>query len=269
MDKLSASLQTVRLGSISLGSLLEAIVLLVICLLAIRLLMRLINHALARTKLDASLKNFIRSVARVLLWVVSALIVADALGIPTTSLVALVSVAGLALSLSVQDLLANLFSGITLLATRPFGVGDFIELGETSGTVDQVGLFYTALTTLDNRAVFIPNKDVAGSKILNHTRYPYRRISLLFSASYDSPTQSVREAILEAVGQDDRILSEPAPAVLLKEYGASSIVYEARVWVTPEDYWAVYYGLNEAVREAFARHGVEMTYDHVNVHIMQ
>lgn len=256
------------LGIQSFSALLSAAVSLVVCLIAIKLLMKLVDKALSTsTKIEGTLKGFVRSAVNILLWIIAVIVVANALGINTSSLVALVSVVGLALSLSVQNILTNLFAGLTLLVTKPFTAGDFVEAAGKSGVVNTVGLFYTQLHTVDNVAISIPNGDVTSSSITNYSREPVRRVDRIFSVSYDAPTETVKAALLEAIGRDERILADPAPFVRLMAYQGSSIDYVVRVWCNNADYWNVSFDLNENVRETFAAHGVEFTYDHLNVHI--
>ena len=144
-----------------------------------------------------------------------------------------------------------------------------MELAGKTGTVKTVGLFYTQLNTLDNVAVSIPNSDVTASAINNYSREPLRRVDLAFCASYDEPTEKVRAAILDAAAQDPRIAAEPAPFVRILEYKASSVSYVVRVWCRTADYWDVYFNLNENVRESFRKHDVAMSYEHVNVHLVE
>ena len=205
----------------------------------------------------------------VLLWILAIIIVANALGINTTSLVALVSVAGLALSLSIQNVMSNLFSGITLLIAKPFTTGDFVEVAGKTGTIKAVGLFYTQMDTLDNVAISIPNSDVTASAVNNYSREPLRRVDRTFTTSYESSTEDVKAAILDAVAKDSRILADPAPFVRLLEYKGSTVEYVVRVWCKNADYWSVYFDLNENVRESFAAKGVKFSYEHVNVHIVE
>ena len=251
----------------SVGS---ALLLLLVCLVVIKILSSATGKLLDRSKkLDGTLRGFIQSAVKILLWVIAVILVANALGINTSSLVALVSVVGLALSLSVQNILANLFSGLTLLITKPFAAGDYVEVAGKSGVIKTVGLFYTQLDTLDNVFISIPNSDVTASSINNYNREPMRRVDMVFNASYEDDTEAVRAAILEAIGEDSRIAADPAPFVRLSAYNASSIAYVVRVWCQKADYWDVYFGLNERVRESFKRNGVPMTYEHVNVHIVE
>ena len=250
-------------------SLIGAALTFVICFVAMKLIMKLVNRLLDKsTKLDGTLKGFIRSAANILLWILLTVIVAGALGIPTSSMVALISIAGLALSLSVQNILANLFSGLTLLVTRPFKAGDYVEVAGKAGIVKTVGLFYTQMDTLDNVAISIPNSDITGSTVNNYSSEPLRRVDLTFNASYDCGTEDVKAAILDAVSKDDKILADPAPFVRLLAYNESTVEYVTRVWCKGPDYWDVYFNLNENVRESFAEKGVKMSYSHVNVHML-
>ena len=258
------------LGISSVHALLSAIVTLLICIVAIRLVTNILNRIFnANAKMDSTLRHYITSAVRTLMWVVTVIIVANALGINTTSLVALVSVAGVALSLSVQNVLANLFSGITLLIAKPFTAGEFVEVAGKTGTVKAVGLFYTSLDTLDNVAVSIPNSDVTGSCINNYSREPLRRVDRVFAVSYENSTEEVKAAINAAIAKDERVLSDPAPFVRLLDYKGSTIEYVVRVWVKNADYWGVYFDLNETVRELVAERGIKFSYDHVNVHLVE
>ena len=248
----------------------SAIVVFVICLIAIRVIMKAVEKLFARSKkMDTVLQGFLKTVVRIVLWMLAIVVVAGTLGIPTASLVAVISVAGLALSLSVQNILSNLFSGITLLITKPFGAGDLVDIGASTGTVRTIGLFYTVLDTLDKRVISIPNSDVTGAAVVNYSRNPLRRVDMTFNASYDDSTEAVRAAILEAAQADGRILADPAPFIVVGAYKDSSVEYIVRLWCRNADYWDVYFGMNERVRERFDANGVHMTYNHLNIHMIQ
>ena len=193
---------------------------------------------------------------------------AGSLGIDVTSIIALLSVAGLAVSLALQNTLSNLAGGITLLASKPFTVGDYVEIGSVSGTVSLVGLAYTTLVTVENKEIYIPNSQLSSATIINYTRLGRRRMEITVSASYDAPTEAVKAALSEAVAQFPQILPDPAPEIRLSGYGASGIDYLLRAWTSSGDYWDVYYRLLEAIRPAFARHGVEMPYSQLDVHLI-
>ncbi len=257
-------------GSLALNTLVSGLVTFLVCVIAIRILKAVLTRTLNRmTRLDPPIRNLIIKLVTTLLWVLTIIIVAGAFGINATSLVAVLSVAGLALSLSVQNLLTNFFSGIMLLINKPFKEGDFVEISDKMGTIKNIGFFNTILATPDNVSIVIPNGDLTAAAVKNYSREPNRRVDLTFSASYDARTEAVKEAVREAIGMDSRILPEPAPFVRLLSYDASSIRYAVRVWCKNADYWDVYFDLNEHVRECFEKHGVEMSYEHINVHMME
>ena len=268
MENIFKSLETIKLGSMSLSSLLSAVLLLIVCCIVIRILCRGLEKVLTKSKIDPSVKGFFKSACKVALWVIAIIIVAGSLGIPVTSLVAVLSVAGLALSLSVQGLLSNLFSGITLLMTRPFVVDDFIEVGDCIGTVKEIGLFYTKVCTIDNKIISVPNGDITASKVINYSTEELRRVDTVINASYECATEDVRKAILDAVAMDPKALQSPAPFVAIGNYGESTVEYTVRVWCKSADYWDVFFALNENVRKSFDENGVKMSFSHLNVHMV-
>lgn len=264
------ALGRIRIGSMALSTLISAVLTFITCFIVMQIILKTLERILGRAnKIDGTLKGFIHSAVKIILWILTGIIVAGALGIPTTSLVALISIAGLALSLSVQNILSNLFSGLTLLVSKPFKSGDYVEVGGRNGIIKSVGLFYTQLNTLDNVSINIPNSDVTGTTVINYSREPLRRVDRVFSAAYESSTEDVKAAIYEAISRDEKILRDPAPFVRLSEYKDSCIEYTVRVWCKCADYWDVFFNLNENVRESFAEKGVEMTYNHMNVHILE
>ena len=264
-----ANLNTLT-GNMAFDTIISGVITFLVCIIAIRIVKVVINRALSRaTKLDVPIKNLITKLITTLLWALTIIIVAGAFGINATSLVAVLSVAGLALSLSVQNLLTNFFSGIMLLINKPFKEGDFVELGDKVGTVKNIGFFNTVLNTPDNISISIPNGDLTSAAVKNYSREQNRRVDLTFSASYNEPTEAVKKAIEDAIAMDSRILADPAPFVRILSYDASSIKYVVRVWAKNADYWDVYFNLNEHVRDAFANNGVKMSYEHINVHMMQ
>lgn len=259
-----------KIGNFYLVSIFSAFITFLVCLLVIGLIMKLVSRLLGRVKkLNDTVRGFLCSTIKLILWLIAIVIIAGELGIPVASLVALLGVAGLALSLSVQGVLTNLFSGITLLMTRPFSEGDFVEIAGKTGTVKHTGLIYTKIDTLDNVAISIPNGDVIGSSVTNYSAEPLRRVDLNFSAAYSEPTEKVKAAIMEAIMADERVLADPEPFVALDSYGESTVSYVVRVWVKNADYWPVHFGLNESVRDSFARNNVAMSFPHMNVHIVE
>lgn len=273
MENMEEVIQTVgeTLGTqnITWGAILRVALLMLAGWLIIRLLMRMVDRMLEQSRLVAAAKVYIRSGMRIFLWFLLALILAETLGIKATSIIAMLSVAGLAVSLALQNTLANLAGGLVLLVTKPFVIGDYVEADSVSGTISAINMAYTAFITPDNKEIFIPNSQLSAAKIINYNALGKRRMDLKFTASYDAPTAQVRAALQESIARFPQVLPDPAPAVYVSEYQASSIEYLARLWTSSGDYWDVYYALIEEVRESFARHGVEMTYNHLNVHLVE
>ncbi len=252
----------------SLGLLIKVLFTVVCCIIAVKTIGGVVARVLNRSHLETTLSKFIQSMLRVVLYFVAILIVLGSLGIDVTSLIALLSVAGLAVSLALQNTLSNLAGGIQLLLTKPFSVGNYVEAGANSGTVQAVGLAYTVLVTPDNKVVYVPNSDIASARIVNYNGKDTRRIEIKVTASYDAPIQTVKDTIHALIAGDERIHAQPAPFVAVSQYGASSIEYTLRVWCAAKDYWDIYFRLMDEMKPAFDQAGVEMTYDHLNVHIV-
>lgn len=255
-------------GKLTVENLISALLTLVICLAAVRLVTALAQRGLNRTKLDNRVKDFVLRGIRFLLYTVTALIVAESLGIPASSLVALLSVFALAVSLAVQDVLSNVAGGLVLLFSKPFTMGDYIESVDGEGTVYSMGLTHTVLDTYGGQRVMLPNSRLTAGKIVNYTARGVRRVDHAVSASYDDSAQAVRAACLKAVSRTPYVLDEPAPHVVVTSYGESSIEYHVRFWAPVDTFWDAYNFSLEAIREAFAEDGVTMTYNHLNVHLV-
>ncbi|MDY4954458.1 MAG: mechanosensitive ion channel family protein, partial [Candidatus Onthomonas sp.] len=171
-------------------------------------------------------------------------------------------------ALAAQGSLSNLFGGILLLMSKPFLVGDYVIAGGIEGTVLEIGLLNTQINTADNKRVSVPNSTISGATITNCSTEGKRRVDLEFSASYDAPVDLVKRAVMEAVSELDKVLNEPTPPfVRISEYRDSSIVYAVRVWCLTADYWDVHFDLLEKVKESFDRNGVEMSYNHMILHM--
>ncbi len=234
-----------------------------------RIILALVGRALGKSRLDPALVRIARTAVKFVVGVVCILLICETLGVEVTSLIALFSVIGLALSLAVQGVLANLAGGITILGARPFRVGDFVEMDGVMGTVKEVSLMYTKVDTTDNKLVYIPNKIVSEAKVLNFSQESTRRIEVTFSASYGSPIDKVKEAVLAMLAADPLTLDDPAPVVGVAKYGASAIEYNLWVWCKGADYWSAFYSVNEGLKKALDAAGLEMTYDHLNVHMVE
>lgn len=264
MSEFSASI-----GTLALSNVLFAIITLIVCLLVIRLMMKLVDKMLNRSKLDAQIRKYVHTGVKMVLYVIGALIVVDSLGIPITSLVALLSVASLGITLAIEDVLGNVAGGMVIMSSKPFAIGDFVEANGASGTVAEITLNHTKLTSPDGLSIMLPNQELASSKIINYTAMGYRRVSRVITASYDAPTEAVKKACMDALDATEYLITPEKNAVYLSDYKESSIEYTIFCWTDSSHYWDVYFGLNENLRGAFAKHGVEMTYDHLNVHIVE
>ena len=268
MEELTKLLQT-SLGGYSLSHILSALLTLLVCLVAARLLLKLAKRLLHRVqRLNDRLRQIILTALKVVLYLLTGIITAEALGLNTSSLTALVSVLTLGVTLAAEDILGNVAGGLVILSSHPFNIGDEIEVSGTTGTVREITLNHTKLETADGHFIMQPNKELSSSRIVNYTALGRRRVVRRITASYDAPTDTVKTACLEAVAATPGTLEEPAPAVYLTDYGSSAIEYSVRCWTKAEDYWTAYFALNENLRTAFAAHGVEMTYDHLNVHVV-
>lgn len=258
-----------KIKTMDLEQILSVVILFAACLVVMRVILLVMDRTFRRLDVDKGLRTFIRSAAHIVLWLITATIVLSYLGIPMTSLIAVLSVVGLAVSLAIQGTLSNLAGGIMVLASKPFKADDYIEAGTVSGTVVEVGLVYTKMKTFDNKIIFIPNGQIASEKLVNYTDQESRRVDLTFSASYDDPPEKVRAAIRSVIDAHPKAQFTPEPFVRVSAYQDSSIQYTVRVWCATEDYWDLYYDLLEQVKEAFDQNGIEMTYNHLNVHMVE
>lgn len=253
---------------LSLEKVISTLLLALLCFIGIRLIMRVLTKLTDRSSLDRRVQKTILRVVRTALYTIAVLVLLDSVGFPVASLVALAGVLGLALSLAVQDVLSNIAGGMVLLFSKPFTLGDYISTGDSEGTVEEIGLTHTKLDTFSGQRVMLPNSKLTAGKIVNYTTKGIRRVDHSISASYDDSTESVRAACLKAVADAPGVLSDPAPVVLVDSYGESAIQYTVRFWAKTEDYWNAYSTSLEAVRRRFDEDGITMTYNHLNVHII-
>ena len=261
LSNLKNSLQnvTLRTGLIALAMLLLSVVI-------VRLVIQLVDRILKRTRLDGSLHNFIKVLIRILLYFAAILTVASYVGVDVTSLVALLSVVTLAISLSVQNVLSNLAGGVMVMGTKPFKKGNYVSIDGLTGVVDEIGMVYTKLHTIDNRAVMVPNSKVAAATVENYSAFDKRRLELDVSASYDAEPSRVLEALRAAVDRCQPLEGEEI-RVAIQSFDDSAICYHIHFWIPSSRFIQTKFELNTAVWEEFRSHGVEMTYPHLNVHI--
>ncbi len=253
-------------GIAALNRLLPFLLILVVGIVVIRIVMAIINKLLAKSKLEKAAHSLIKSLIRAVLYILLALMAASSLGIDITGIVALASVVTLAISLALQNSLTNLIGGFTLLYTKPFSSGDFVEIAGQSGTVQEIGMAYTKLITPDNKLAQIPNSSVVSTQIINFSCTGTRRVDVTVSASYDVPVEKVLAALREAASVEG-VLEDPAIFAAVSVYGESTIEYVVRAWCPQEVYWDVYFAMINNVKTVFDREGVRMSYPHLNVHL--
>ena len=270
LDQISKSQISTWLLSLGTGLLTKAFTAVIIAvagLLIIRLVMLMLTKLLSGSKLEKAAHSLIKTLVKTVMFVLLGLITASSIGIDVTGIVALASVLTLAVSLALQNLLANVIGGFTLLYTHPFKSGDYVEIAGQSGTVQEIGMSYTKLSTPDNKVISIPNSAVIAAQVVNYSTAPTRRVEINVTASYDAPVQKVIDTLL-AAADHEKILSEPdKPFAALTAYGDSAISYTLRFWVENADYWAVNFYVNQNIKKLFDENGVEMTYPHLNVHL--
>ncbi|MBR6118694.1 MAG: mechanosensitive ion channel family protein [Oscillospiraceae bacterium] len=263
-EELSNIHQTLQ--DLPLRTLLIAVAMLAGSIAAVQLVILLTDRVLKRTKLDLSVHRFIKAIVRVVLYFAALLMIASYLGIDVTSLVALLSVVSLAVTLSVQNALSNVAGGVMVMGTKPFKQGDYVSVDGLEGTVEEIGVVYTKLHTIDNRAVLIPNSKTASAVIENFSALGKRRLGVTVSAAYSSEPEQVMAALRRAVERCAPLEGEPV-VVEIQDFGESAIAYDVALWIPASDFLGRRWALRRYIWEEFRAAGVEMTYPHLNVHI--
>jgi len=253
-------------GTFAVSKLLPMVALAAVGVLAIQLVLKLVRKFLEKSRLEKAAHTLIVTACQVVLYILLALMVASGLGIDVTGIVALASVLTLAVSLSVQNLLTNVFGGFTLLYTKPFASEDFVEIAGQSGTVKEIGLTYTKLATVDNKLVSIPNSAVVAAEIINYTAIGTRRLDINLEASYGVSAEQVLQIMGEAAKQDT-VLADPAPNAVVMEYKQSSVNYCLMVWCKAEDYWGTKFAINQKLSCLAKEAGICLYDPHLHVHV--
>ncbi len=227
-----------------------------------------LGHLLALRKADLALQGFISSLVNIILKVLLVVSVASMIGIQTTSFVAAIGAAGLAIGLALQGSLANFAGGVLILLFRPFKIGDWIEAQSVSGTVDSIQIFHTVLRTGDNKTVIVPNGNLSNGIITNYNRQPTRKVVFDVGVDYEADLQKVREVLL-ALADDPRVLKAPAPVVVVSTLGESAITMSLRVWVDTPNYWDVLFMFNEFARDRLKTEGVDIPFPQRVIRVVQ
>ena len=247
------------------GKILSALLVLICGIVVVRIVMTILNKFLEASKLEKAAHTLIKSLVRVVLYLLLGLMVADALGIDVTGVIALASVLTLSVSLALQNALANVFGGCTLLYTAPFHSGDFVDIGAESGTVVEIGMTYTKLQTPDNKMISIPNSTVVAGDIVNYSITGTRRVDMTVTAVYTEQSQKVLDALIQAATHD-KVMLDPAPVAVIDSYGDSAICYTLRVWTKTEDYWDVRNAIMLNIKTIFDAQDIKMVYPHIHVY---
>ncbi|MCW8091750.1 mechanosensitive ion channel family protein [Alteromonas sp. ASW11-130] len=243
-----------------------AVIIFVLGRIIVSVVMSMITKLMARSKYDQMLIDFLESIISAVLMLFVIVASLDQLGVNTTSLVAILGAAGLAIGLSLQDSLKNFAAGVMLLVFKPFKAGDFVEVAGTAGSVQKIGIFTSLLTTPDNKEIIIPNGKIYNDNITNYSAKETRRIDMVFGIGYDDDLLKAKRILEDIIEQEDRILEEPEPLIAVSELGDSSVNFNVRPWVNSADFWAVKYAITEAVKLRFDQEGISIPFPQMDVH---
>lgn len=244
-----------------------AILIYLIGRLIAKLIVNVVKKLLVKAKMDDILINFVCSIVSSILILFVIVAALDQLGVDTTSFIALLGAAGLAVGLALQGSLQNFAAGVMLILFRPFKAGDFVEAGGTAGVVENISIFSTTLKTGDNREVIVPNGAIYGGTITNYSAKDTRRIDLVFGIGYDDDIRLAKEIIQQVVDSDERILKDPETLIAVSELADSSVNFVVRPWVASSDYWAVKFDLTEKLKLAFDANGISIPYPQMDLHL--
>ena len=247
--------------------LLFALIVLIVGSWAAKLIKGIVVRILSKRKIDPTIIGFVANFTYILLMVFVVLAALGKLGVQTTSFVAVIGAAGLAIGLALQGSLANFAAGFLMILFRPFKKGDYIEAGGTAGVVDQIQVFTTILKTPDNRLIIVPNAKVMGDNITNYSAMDTRRIDLTFGVSYTDDIQKVKSVLKQITESDERVLKDPAAQILLGELADSSVNFIVRVWVKSGDYWPFKFDTTEKVKLEFDKQGISIPFPQRDVHL--
>ena len=232
----------------------------------ITLVNRMLSGVMERRKVDPAIQSFAKSLVNILMMILLVISVVSALGVNTTSFAALLASGGVAVGMALSGNLQNLAGGIVILLFRPFKVGDYIEAQGTGGTVSEIQIFHTILTTPDNKKIFLPNGALSSGNITNYSKESLRRVDFTVSVEYGADIDKVRKVLKDILDKDERVLQEPTPVIVLGALAESSVNMTVRVWVKSEDYWNVFFQTNETIYNEFNRQGINFPYPQLTIH---
>jgi small conductance mechanosensitive channel len=246
-----------------------ALVILILGIWAAKIITNVIIKQMTKREIDQTVVRFLASLIKTALYAVVILATLGQLGIETTSFIALIGAAGLAVGFALQGSLSNFAAGVMLIVFRPFKVGDFITAGGESGTVHSIAMFVTTLKTPDNKTIFIPNSKLTSDNITNFSTEPTRRVDFVFGIGYSDDIDKAKKAVHEILEADSRILKEPVKQVVISELADSSVNITTRAWVNAADYWGVYFDVTEKVKKIFDERGISIPFPQTDVHLFK
>lgn len=266
--KLSRVLDSLVEQGAALGwTLIKALLVFIVGRFLISMINKLVQRVLLKRNIDPSIKTFVGSLIHIILMILLIVSVVGALGVQTASFAALLASAGVAIGMALSGNLSNFAGGLIILIFKPYKVGDFIEAQNLSGTVREIQIFHTVLTTTDNKVIYIPNGSLSSSAVINYSYQQVRRIDWTFGVEYGTDYAKVKGVLEDILSKDERILKEPAaPFVAMSQLADSSVNYVARVWVKSEDYWNVYFDMTRIVYERFNAEGIGFPFPQLTVH---
>ena len=265
LEHLLQTLKTV--GATSIFKILLAVVILIIGSKLIKIIIKLLNKSHSYAKLDESVRSFLNSFIRVVLYAVLYITAATALGVPETSLVTALASCGLAVGLALQGSLSNFAGGLMILIFKPFVIGDYIVSGTFEGTVKEINVLYTVIVTLDNRTVTIPNGSISNAPVVDVTGQATRRLDISVGVSYNADIDKALSVLSALAANNKEILQTPAPQAVVDNLGESSIDLILRFWVNTENYWPVRYQMLKDVKQALDKNGIEIPFPQLDVHV--
>lgn len=246
---------------------LAALAILIIGKIIVKSIRKIMIKVMNKRKVDPTVSTFVASLVYSALWIFVILAALSQLGIQTTSFMAVIGAAGLAIGLSLQGSLSNFAAGFLIVLFKPFKVGDFVEAGGISGAVYKITIFTSEFKTFDNKRIIVPNGQIMNGTITNYTHEATRRVDLAFGVGYGSDIQKVKEVLHEIINKHELILKEPEPFVRLAEMADSSLNFKVRVWSKTEDYWTVYFDLTEQAKIEFDKNGINIPFPQMDVHV--
>lgn len=251
-----------------LPTLFWAVVILIAGSILNRIIMNLFAKGVEKSRLDRTVHKFLASVIKILITALTLIIVLTVIGIPMTSIITVLGTAGVAVGLALKDSLSNVAGGVILLINRTIKVGDYVQINSYEGTVDEISILYTKLTTVDNKDIFFPNGLIATSPFVNYSSEGKRRVDHTFGISYDNDYKKAIEAIRSVIDEHKLILKNEEIFVRLSELASSSLDIKVRVWTKNSDYWTVYFDLLEQVKDKFDEEGISIPYNQLDVHVV-